>query len=388
MERLSLADIFTFSNMNWAFYQCFSANSKKSSNRKYYDGMLFNNLDLMEEVLNGTYKPSKTTDFRITERGKKRDISSPIMRDRIVQKIICQKVFVPQLVSKFIYDSYSSVSGRGTTMARKRFENMLYSFLREINFDIEHCGYILQVDIRKFFDNIDHQVLKSMLDKDLCVTDDLKHLIFYLVDESSAGDVGMNIGSEFPQILAMYYVSKTDNYMKCVKSAKRYGRYADDIFSFEKDKETLQDYLEAIKSQLALLKLEVNQKKTHIVALRHGFAYLQTIYKIVKIDGDYKVLKMPTRAKIVRERRRLKGHKRMYDKGKLQYKDIYNWYHSFISELRTEYNAIDKTVKSLDALFYELFKGCELPKKETRKSLLSEKGAETYGNYYYHKIKC
>ena len=54
---------------------------------------------------------------------------------------------------------------------------------------------------------------------------------------------------------------------------------------------------------------------------------------------------------------------RMYDKGKLQY-------------------------KSLDALFYELFKGCELPKKETRKSLLSEKGAETYGNYYYHKIKC
>lgn len=370
MNEITLSDIFTYKNLNWAFYKCFAASSKKISNRRYYDGMLFNNLDLMYEVLSGTYKVSKTTDFKITERGKKRDISSPIMRDRIVQKIICQKIFVPQLTTKFIYDNYSSVEGRGTTMARKRFENMLYSFLREIDYDIEHKGYILQVDIRKFFDNIDHEVLKSMLDKDLNVSDDLKQLIFYLIDVSSDSTVGMNIGSEFPQILAMYYLSKMDNYMKCVKSVKRYGRYADDIFIFAETKEELIEYLNDIKLQLATLKLEVNVKKTHIVALRHGFTYLQTNYKIAKFHGNYKVLKMPTRAKIVRERRRIKGYRRKYDEGKLQYIDIYNWHYSFICTLRKDYNAIDNTIKSLDTLFFGLFKDCELPVKETRTMLL------------------
>lgn len=369
MKQLSIDDIFTYQNVNWAFYKCFKANSKKTSNRNYYDGMLFKNLDLMDEVREGVYEPSQTTDFWITERGKKRYISAPVMRDRIVQKIICQKVFVPQLTSCFIYDSYSSVIGRGTTMARKRFENMLYSFLREIDYKYQDTGYLLQVDIRKFFDNIDHGILKSMLDRDLKVGDDLKRLIFRLIDSSSDSDIGLNIGSELPQILAMYYLSKMDNYIKCVRSVKRYGRYADDIFIFGTEKTELQRYLKDIKSQLADLKLEVNEKKTHIVALRHGFTYLQTVYKIVRVDGDYKVLKMPTRTKIVRERKRLKEQKRKHDKGLLQFKDIYFWYRSFIFSLKAEYNAVDQTIASLDELFSNLFEGCELPERETRESI-------------------
>lgn len=369
---IGIKDIFTYQNLNKAFYQCFSANSKKHKNRVYYNGVLLNNLDLMHKLLDGKYKPSDTQKFQINERGKVRDISAPVMRDRIVQKIICQEIFVKQLVPKFIYDNYSSVNGRGTSMARKRFQNKLYGFLREIDYDYEHRGYVLQVDIRKFFNNIDHTILKSMLDKDLHVEDDLRKLIYSLIDNSSETGIGLDIGSQIPQLLAMYYLSKMDNYMKCVKGIKNYCRYADDIIIIAQGKEELREYLADIKEQLDKLHLEVNQKKTHIVPIKHGFTFLQTKYRIIREHGRYHLLKSPTRPKIVRFRKRMKSRKKELLKGKMEYREIYYWYHSERESLLADYNCIDKTIKSLDKLFNELFEGYELPPKQKRSDLFKK----------------
>lgn len=366
-------ELFNLRNLNDAFYQCFEANKKKHSNQVYYNGLLFNNLDLMDEILSGTYKVSKTTNFQINERGKVRDIKSSVMRDRIVQKIICQHVLVPQLVPRFIYDNYSSIQGRGTTMARKRFENMLYKFLREIDYDYKNQGYILEIDIHKFFNNIDHEILKGMLVKDLDVSPDLLDLIFYLIDSSSDTEKGLDIGSELPQILAMYYLSKMDNYLKCHCGIKFYGRYADDMFIIARTKSELQKILKIVKWQLSLLKLKVNEKKTQIVKLKHGFTYLQTKYKITKTKGKYKLLKSPTRPKITRERHRLKGHARQVELNNLKYEDIHNWYKAYRRSLITDYNAVHRTIESLDKLYKELFSRYEnqrKPKKLTRTMVL------------------
>ena len=102
---VTVEELFTFKSVNDTFYECFAANKRKNSNKTYYNGLLFNNLDLIDDLLSGRYKVSPTAHTTISERGKLRDIDSPVMRDRIVQKIICQKVFVKQLVPKFIYDN-------------------------------------------------------------------------------------------------------------------------------------------------------------------------------------------------------------------------------------------------------------------------------------------
>lgn len=367
---VTIEELFTFKNLNDAFYECFSANRGKHSNKTYYNGLLFNNLELMDDLLSCKYEVSPTSHTVISERGKIREIDSPLMRDRIVQKILCQKVFVEQLMPKFIYDNYSSVKNRGTTMARKRFENMLYKFLRQIDYDIDNKGYVLLVDVEKFFNNIDHETLKSMLEKDLDVSDELLKLIFYLIDESSSSEIGLNLGSELPQVLAMYYLSKMDNYIKNRMGIKFYGRYADDIFVIAETKDELYKALDVIKWQLSLVKLKANEKKTQIVKIRHGFTYLQTIYKVIKRKGRYKVLKMPTRAKITRERRRIKGHARQVKEGNLQFEDVYHWYKSFRCSLTKEYNSLDKTLKSLDNLFNNLFERYVLPEKQTRTEIL------------------
>ena len=370
---VTIEELFTYKNLNDTFYECFAANTDKHSNRVYYNGLLFNNLDLLDDLVSGRYRVSPTAHATIRERGKIREIESPVMRDRIVQKIICKQVFVKQLVPKFIYDNYSSVKHRGTTMARKRFENMLYKFLRQIDYDYENRGFIVLVDVKKFFNNIDHEVLKSMLAKDLDVSDELLHLIFYLIDESSEGGTGLNLGSELPQILAMYYLSKKDNYLKCRMGVKFYGRYADDIAVIVETKEEAYEILSAIKWQLSKVKLEINAKKTQIVKISHGFTYLQTKYKIVKSKGVYKVLKTPTRTKITRERRRIKAHKRQVEAGNIQFSEVYHWYKAYRCSLLTDYNAIEKTLKSLDDLFDSLFEGYVLPEKQTRKDLLLER---------------
>ena len=370
---VTIEDIFTFKSLNDTFYECFAANKRKHSNKVYYNGLLFNNLDLLDDLLSGRYRVSPTAHATITERGKMREIESPIMRDRIVQKIICREVFVKQLVPKFIYDNYSSVENRGTTMARKRFENMLYKFLRQIDYDIEHKGYVLVVDVRKFFNNIDHEVLKSMLAKDLDVSDELLKLIFYLIDESSEGGVGLNLGSELPQILAMYYLSKMDNYVKCCMGVKFYGRYADDVIVHAETKEELYKVLDAIIRQLSIVKLEINSKKTHIIKISHGFTYLQTNYKVIKRKSACKVLKTPTRAKITRERRRIKAHARQVRLNNLQFEEVYHWYKAYRCSLLTDYNAIERTLKSLDELFNSLFDGYTIPDKPKRKELLLER---------------
>jgi len=55
-----------------------------------------------------------------------------------------------------IYDNYASLKNRGTSFARRRFEIMLRKFIRKNGTD----GYVLLIDIKKYFESIDHDILK------------------------------------------------------------------------------------------------------------------------------------------------------------------------------------------------------------------------------------
>ena len=110
---------------------------------------------------------------------------------------------------------------------------------------------------------------------------EIMDLIDYVIDTSSHSNVGLNLGSEAPQIFAVYYLSPVDTYIKTVRGIKYYGRYMDDMLILGQSKEELRALLEDIKIQLAKLKLKINERKTHIVKLSRGFTYLQVKYSIV-----------------------------------------------------------------------------------------------------------
>ena len=237
---------------------------------------MLNNLALQEELRNGTYKVEPTVNFWIHERGRRRYIESPTIRDRIVQKVLTQEILIPYLTPPLIYDNYASLKDRGTSFARKRMDIMLHRYVRKHGPE----GYVLLIDVKQYFPSIDHGVLKQMLHDRIHEPPEIMSLIDYVVDCSSCGDCGLNLGSEAPQIFAVYYMNPVDTYVKTVKGVKYYGRYMDDIAVISDSKEELNQLLREIIEQLARLKLSINERKTQITKLSKGFTFLQVKYRV------------------------------------------------------------------------------------------------------------
>lgn len=327
--------------------------------------LLLNNLTLREEVLNGTYRVGDTIDFTLSERGKTREIHAPVIRDRVLQKVVVQHILLPYLSKPLIYDNYASLKRRGTTFARKRFEILLRRYMAKHGTE----GYILQIDIRAYFDSIDHGILKEMVHKRIHEPPEIMRLIDYLIDTSSKTGIGLNLGAEAPQIFALYYLSFVDSWIKVVQGVKYYGRYMDDMFIISDSKEKLKLLLEGIREKLGNLKLSVNERKTHIVKLRHGFTFLQIKYNV---NENGRITKRLTREKVVRERRRLKRFRGLCDQGRMKEFDAMNCYLSWRESMRITCNACYGTIETMDKLFKTLFPHPPKYKRRKRDEVINE----------------
>ena len=343
---MTIEELTTIENLNNAFLKTSKISHWKESTQRYKANLLINNISLQEELRSGTYKTNPTTKFTICERGKLRNIEAPAMRDRVVQKVLCEKILIPQLTKYLIYDNYASLKDRGVAFARKRIDIFLGCFKE---------GYVLQIDIKSYFPSIDHEVLKRMLHDKIHEPPEIMNLIDYIVDASSETSKGLNLGSEAPQIFAIFYLSRLDNYIKTVKRVKYYGRYMDDMIIFSESKQELKELLEDIKRELKEIKLEINEKKTHITKLSHGFTFLQIKYNI----NHGKIVKRPTRAKITRERRRLKKYKKI-----LTGEDAQNAYKSWRNSLTKDCKQSKRSIHNTDRLFDSLF----APKEKEKSS--------------------
>lgn len=376
---MTLQEITTLEKLNNAFNECAIASHWKESTQRYRANLLTRNLELQDELLSGNYRVSDTIDFTINERGKIRQINAPSVRDRVAQKVLCQQILIPQLSKPLIYDNYASLKGRGTAFARKRIDVLLRKFLRKHGIG----GYVLLIDIKTYFGSIDHAVLKVMVHKRIHEPDDVMALIDYFIDTSSKGNIGLNLGAEAPQIFAIYFLSGLDNYVKSVRGVKYYGRYMDDMFIFSDSKEFLRDLLEDIKKQLKAISLSINEKKTQIVPLHHGFTFMQIKYNI---EGD-KIIKRPTRAKIVRERRRLKKYKKKFDEGKMTIYDIQNSYKSWRNSVLKDCPQSKRTIREMDMLYDKLFPTKVEHQKQSRERLIRDAFKEKEARYVYYFLR-
>ena len=345
--NMTIEELTTLDNICNAFYECAKVSFWKESTQRFKSNLLFKALELQEELRNGTYKVSPTIDFMLSERGKSRQINAPVIRDRVVQKLLMDHVLLTKFRRPLIYDNYASLKGRGTNMARKRMDVHLRKFIQEHGTN----GYILQIDIKKYFESIDHEILKDLYRTEVNESPEIMRLIDYIIDSASSSKKGLNLGSECPQIFAVYYLNSVDTWIKIVCGEKYYGRYMDDIYIISENKGHLKELLEQIKIKLSYLKLEINERKTRIVKLTHGFTYLQIKYSF---NGNH-IVKRLTHDKIIRERRRLKAFRRLVDKEKMTELKAYNCYKSWRQSAIKDSNACLNSIDGVDQLFYELF---------------------------------
>ncbi|MCF0115213.1 MAG: reverse transcriptase, partial [Erysipelotrichaceae bacterium] len=168
-----------------------------------------NLVELANALEEGTYEMQGYYSFMVHD-PKDRVINALHYRDRVVQHCICDEVLAPALDKRLIYDNAACRIGKGTHFAMKRLTSFLCDFYRIHGRD----GYILRCDIRKFFDNIDHEILKGKLRR-VFKDERLLKLLFQIIDsyEKTPGK-GLPLGNQTSQWFAIYYLDSFDRLIK------------------------------------------------------------------------------------------------------------------------------------------------------------------------------
>lgn len=203
-----------------------------------------NILKLQKMLQEKTFKTSPYEIFKVYE-PKERDVYRlPFYPDRIVHHAI-MNILEPIFLTAFTADTYSSIKGKGIHKASDKLKRALKN--------TSETKYCLQLDITKFYPNIDHLILKTLLRRKFKDND-----LLWLLDEIIESAPGLPIGNYLSQSFANFYLTYFDHWIKEDKAVKHYFRYADDMVILGPNKPYLHSLLNDIKTYLKLnLKLKV-----------------------------------------------------------------------------------------------------------------------------------
>jgi len=176
---------------------------------------------------------------------KEREIwKLPYFPDRIIHHCIVN-VLELMWMRGFIRDTYAALPGRGVHDGVKRIRKSLEN--------VDETRYCLKMDVRKFYQSIDHGVLKGLLRRKV-KDNDLLWLLDVIIDSAK----GVPIGNFSSQYFANFYLSDFDHWIKEVLQVKYYFRYCDDLVLLGADKAELHASRVAIDEYFSgKLKIEV-----------------------------------------------------------------------------------------------------------------------------------
>ena len=167
----------------------------------------------------------------------------------------------------FIFDSYSCRVEKGTHSAVNRLDHFTHLASGNNWKNI----FALKLDIRKFFDSVDHAILLKLIEQKVSDPGTL-WLIKLILDSFSAG---LPLGNVTSQLFANIYLNELDQFVKHELKIKYYLRYCDDFVALFTTQQDLQKYLTAVKEFLQQeLKLTLHPNKIIIRTYRQGIDFL------------------------------------------------------------------------------------------------------------------
>ena len=254
---------------------------KKNHGAAGVDGMKTEELDecfakykqeIKQQILEMRYMPKPVRRVYIPKpNGKKRPLGIPTAMDRVVQQAVA-------LVLYQIYDSTFSEHSHGFRPNRSTHTAMADA-LNNLNNGYE---WVVDLDIEKFFDTVDHDRLISFLREKVNDKRTL-HLIRSFLKAGvmedglvSATDLGVPQGGPLSPILSLIYLDKFDKELK--SRGLRFVRYADDCDIFVKSEMAADRVMKSVTSWLERkLCVKVSPTKTKVVRPTHseflGFTY-------------------------------------------------------------------------------------------------------------------
>jgi hypothetical protein len=286
-------------------------------------------------------------EFDLRERGKTRHIKSIHISERIVQKCLCDTVLTPILSYPLIHDNGASIKGKGVHFAVRRLIVHLSRFYRRNGFSNE--GYALLIDFTRFFDNIRHDILFTLVERyiaDPRILDLLRRFVSVF-----GPGISLGLGSQVSQIAAIFYPNTLDHFIKEQLRITYYGHYMDDLYLIHADREYLRRCLDGIEKVCDTLGIIINRKKTRIAKLSSGVAFLKGKYRPLPSG---RVLRLPGKDSSKRMRRKLRKFKPLIQAGKMSIADLRTAYQSWRGNYMKRFNA-HYCIWYTDRLYNELF---------------------------------
>ena len=254
------------------FDNLYRAFLKSKNNRSYKTSAMYFQLNavselqkLQKELKDHTYKVSGYTEFTVSY-PKKRNILACKFRDKVVQHVLCDNIFVPMLPDICITDNYAGQQGKGTGFARERLRKKMEMFY----FSNGMNGYFYRGDISKYYYNINHE--KAIDIMEYYFPEDTHWLAEKFI-HSTDGDVGIALGNQINTVVSNLYLDGLDKFIKGELGIRHYGRYADDFYLIHESKEYLKYCECCIKEYLDTLELTLNPK-SQIIPFKNGISFM------------------------------------------------------------------------------------------------------------------
>lgn len=294
--------IITFENLLSAVNKAAKGKRENPSVILFFYKLEENLLKLIMELTNQTYIPGKYTTFRIYD-PKPRMISAAPFRDRVVHHALLN-IIGPLLERSFVFDSYANRIGKGTHKAIRRYQYFSNKY-----------DYVLKCDIKKYFPSIDHEVLKSLVERKITCNETF-WLIKTIIDHSNFQDEqidyfpgdnfftpyerrkGLPIGNLTSQFLANFYLNPLDHFVKETLRCKGYIRYVDDFVLFAKSKSLLWYWENLIELFIQDYRLLLNPKVIAVYPVKSGRKFLgQIVFPNYRLLPSANVRKFKKRLK-------------------------------------------------------------------------------------------